>query len=251
MVVIPEGGGVLLERVGAGAGLAGEEPVCGKAVVFGGDAGAVEMGDGADVGDVVPQPCREWSMGRKCWWGSWLTHSIWSGWLVRASMSGARAEVGWRRLGVGPEAGGWDVAVDLGMDLAHGDAERWWPVGRRTGRGSGSTKGGSFQGVEHGLREVVGGGGCLAPWGHAHGSCAMLGARAKWMEASARAQVCCRKVRRVGDKETPVGVNGTKSTHRSTVRASKILRLCEDLVNRVSCRHDQCWGCRLALPVVG
>ena len=52
MVVIPEGGGFLFERVGAGAGLARDEPVFRIAVVFGGGLRAVEVGDGSDVGDV-------------------------------------------------------------------------------------------------------------------------------------------------------------------------------------------------------
>ena len=90
VIVVPERGGVLLERVGAGAGFTGDEPVFGVAVVFGGDLGAVKMGDGADLGEVGPQPWREWSMGRKCFVGRLLTQVIWRGSPQRASMSGAR-----------------------------------------------------------------------------------------------------------------------------------------------------------------
>ncbi len=53
VVVVPERGGVLLEGVEAGSAFAGDEPVGGVAVGFGGDASTVDVGDGADVGDIV------------------------------------------------------------------------------------------------------------------------------------------------------------------------------------------------------
>ena len=53
MVVIPEGGGILLKGIGADTGFAGDEPVIGLAVVFGGGSAAVEMDTGADGGDVA------------------------------------------------------------------------------------------------------------------------------------------------------------------------------------------------------
>ena len=53
MVVVPERGRILLERIGADARLAADEPVFWMAIVFGGGAAAVEVDAGADIGDVA------------------------------------------------------------------------------------------------------------------------------------------------------------------------------------------------------
>jgi hypothetical protein len=53
VVVIPEGGGILLEGVEAGFAFAGDEPVGGVAISLGGYAGTVDVGAGADFGNVA------------------------------------------------------------------------------------------------------------------------------------------------------------------------------------------------------
>ena len=69
MVVVPERGGVLLERIVADAGFAGDEPVFGVAVVLRAGLGAVKWVTVRTSGTSWPQPWREWSMGRKCFGG--------------------------------------------------------------------------------------------------------------------------------------------------------------------------------------
>jgi len=118
MVVIPEGGGVLLEGVGADARFAGDEPVFGISVVFRGDLGAVDVDAGANVGDVAAGAVegvvyREEMLRRE------VVDPFDLKGMTAASLDngteGGRA--------VAPHAGGPDVAMDLMMDLTHGDAE--------------------------------------------------------------------------------------------------------------------------------
>jgi hypothetical protein len=54
VIVIPEGGGLLLERVSADAGFAGDEPVVWRAVVFGRRVAAVKVDAGTHLGEITP-----------------------------------------------------------------------------------------------------------------------------------------------------------------------------------------------------
>ncbi len=128
VVVIPESGGVLLEGIGADAGFAGHEPVFGVAVVFGGDFGAVDVDDGADVGDVVAAAVEGVVDGEKMLGGEVVDP------LDLEGMVGAGLDDGTEGCGaVAPHAGGFDVAMDLMMDLTHGDAEFLGIALRRAG----------------------------------------------------------------------------------------------------------------------
>jgi hypothetical protein len=121
MVVIPEGSGVLLEWVEAGSAFAGDEPVGGIAVGFGGDASAVDVGDGADVGDVVSAAVEAVVDGEKVCGGKVVDPLYFKG------MVGARFDDGReRRWAVAPHARGRYVTVDFSVYLAHGDAEFAW-----------------------------------------------------------------------------------------------------------------------------
>ena len=148
VVVIPERGGVLLERVGADAGLAGDEPVFGVAVVFGGGLGAVKMGGGADVGDVVAAAMEGVVDGKEVLCGEVVDP------LDLEGFAGAgfdeRCEGSWA---VAPHAGGGDVAMDLGVDLLHGDGEGAVAVLERGtdgfGEREGVDEGCEREGVEH------------------------------------------------------------------------------------------------------
>ncbi len=145
VVVIPEGRGVLFERIDAGSALTGDEPVGGVAVGFGGDASAVDVGDGADVGDVVAAAVEAVVDGQKVRGGKVVDPLDFEG------MSRARFDDGSERCwAVAPHAGGWDVAMDLGLYLTHGDAE-FAGVRYAHGLGDGECvdKGGELEDVQH------------------------------------------------------------------------------------------------------
>ncbi len=118
MVVVPERGGVLLKRVGADAGLAGDEPVFGVAIVFGGGLGAVKVGGGADVGHVVAAAVEGVVDGKEVFCGEVIDPADLEG--FAGAGFDERSQGIWA---VAPPAGGGDVAMDLGVDLLHGDGE--------------------------------------------------------------------------------------------------------------------------------
>jgi hypothetical protein len=118
VVVIPEGGGFLLEGIIADAGFAGNEPVFGVSIVFGGDLGTVDVDDGADVGDVVTAAVEGVVDGEKVLRGKVVDPLDLKG-MIAAGLDD-RTESGGT---IAPHAGGFDVAMDLMMDLTHGNAE--------------------------------------------------------------------------------------------------------------------------------
>jgi hypothetical protein len=116
--MVPESGGFLLEGVGAGAGFARREPVLGVAIVGGGNLGAVEVGDGADLGDVGAAAVEAVVDGEEVFYREVVNPGDLEG--FSATSFDERSE------GVGtvaPHACGWDVAVDFGVNLLHGDGE--------------------------------------------------------------------------------------------------------------------------------
>ncbi len=146
VVVIPEGRGVLLEWIDAGAALARNEPVGGVAVGFGGDASAVDVGGGANVGDIVAAAMEAVVDGKKVGGGEVVDP------LDLEGMAGARFDDGSeRRWAVAPHACGRDIAMHFGVDLAHGDAE-FAGVRYAHGLGDGECvdEGGELKDVQHG-----------------------------------------------------------------------------------------------------
>jgi hypothetical protein len=118
VVVIPEGGGNLLKGIGADAGLAGDEPVVGLAVVFGGGSAAVEMDAGADVGDVAAAAVEGVVNGKEVLGGETIDP------FDLERLVGADVDKwGEGCVAVAPHAGGGYIAMNFGVDLAHGDAE--------------------------------------------------------------------------------------------------------------------------------
>src|ERR1700722_19125957 len=156
MVVVPEGGGLLLEGVGAGARVAGGEPVLGVAVVGRRDLGAVEVGDGADVGDVGAAAVEGVVDGEEVPCGEVVDPGDLEGFAATGL-----DERGEGRGAVAPHARGRDVAMNLGVDLLHGDGEGTVAVvecrARRLGQWEGIDEGGGFQRGGNGGR-VAGGG---------------------------------------------------------------------------------------------
>ena len=73
------------KRVGADAGLAGDEPVFGVAVVFGGGLGAVEVGGGADVRYVVAAAVEGVVDGEEMLGGE-VVDPVGSGWARRSGL---------------------------------------------------------------------------------------------------------------------------------------------------------------------
>jgi len=158
VVVIPEGCGVLLERVEGGAGLAGDIPVFGLAVVLGRGAGAVDVDAGADVRNVMAATVKAVVDGEEVLGGK-LVDPLDVEWLVGAGLDERGkggdfgAEAGGVGVGIGPEACGGDVAVDLGVDLAHGDAELLAGAGvEALGERKWVDEGRELERVEHGER---------------------------------------------------------------------------------------------------
>ncbi len=118
VVVVPERCGVLLKRVGAGAGVAGGEPVLGVAVVFGGGLGAVQMGGGADLGDAGAAAVERAVDGEEVFGGQVVDPADLEG--LAGARFDQRAEGGGA---VAPHSGGRDVAMNLGVDLLHREGD--------------------------------------------------------------------------------------------------------------------------------
>jgi hypothetical protein len=158
VVVVPEGGGLLLEGVGAGARLAGGEPVFWVAVVGRRDLGAVEVGDGADVGDVGAAAVEGVVDGEEVCCGKVVDPGD-----LEVFAATGFDEWSEGRGAVAPHACGRDVAMDLGMNLLHRDAEGALAVvecGTRSfGEWQGIDEGRELQRVEHGSRLA----GCVRP----------------------------------------------------------------------------------------
>jgi hypothetical protein len=167
VVVVPESGGVLLHGVAAGVGGAGDEPVFGVAVVLGGSLGAVEMDTGSDLGEIAAAAVEGEIDGKEVPGGEvvdpldleGLAGAGFDEWGERGGGASRRSEVV-----VGPMAAGREVAMDLGMDLAHADAEPLWAGVVAGGDGLGALgqregidKRGEFQSVEHGDPRRLGG----------------------------------------------------------------------------------------------
>jgi hypothetical protein len=133
VVVVPKGGGALLERIVAGQALAGDEPVVGVAVVAGGDACAVDVDDGADVGNILAAAVeavvdREKVLVREAVDPFDPEGFAYAG-LDEGGESGCFA-VRTHEIGVDPQAARGDIAMDLGVDLLHADTElvrAGWP----------------------------------------------------------------------------------------------------------------------------
>ena len=154
VVVVPEGGGVLLEWVDVLDGFAGGVPVFGVAVVFGGDAGAVDMDDGADVGHAGATAMQGVVDGEEMLGGE-VVDPLDVGGDVSAGFDEGAEGVG----AVAPHAGGGDVAMDFGVDFAHGDADGAGAGFEESGGDrQGVDEGRKLEGVEHGDRFAGGGG---------------------------------------------------------------------------------------------
>ncbi len=170
MVVVPESGGILLKRIGADAGLAGDEPVIGVAIVFGGGLGSVEVGGGADVGDVVAASVERVVDGQEVLSGEIVDPTDLDG-LTGACFDDRSEGIG----SVAPPAGGRNITVHLCADLLHGDGEGAAAVLEggtdRFRNGEGIDEGRQLKGVEHWRADtrrvglLVG----VVHAGHAHG----------------------------------------------------------------------------------
>jgi len=118
VVVVPESGGVLLERVSTDAGLAGDKPIFGVTVVFGGGPGAVKVSGGADIGHVVATAMKGVVDGQEVFGGEVVDPTN----LER--LAGARFDERGKCAGtVAPHTGSGDVAMNLGVDLLHVNGE--------------------------------------------------------------------------------------------------------------------------------
>jgi hypothetical protein len=147
VVVVPEGSGVLLVGVVADAAFARDEPVVGVAIVFGGSFGSVDVGDGADVGHVAAAAVKGVVDGKEVLCGEVVDP------LDLEGMAAAGFDNGRERSGaVAPHSGGWEIAVDLGVDLAHGDAKfvRGGGAWGRFRDGEGVNESRKLEDVQHG-----------------------------------------------------------------------------------------------------
>ena len=118
VVVIPEGGCFLLVWVVADTALPRDEPIFGVAVIFGGDLCSVNVGDGADLGDVATAAVKGVIDGEEVGGGEIIEP------LDLEGLSGASFDDGAQGGGaIAPHAGGRKVSVNLGVDLAHLDAK--------------------------------------------------------------------------------------------------------------------------------
>jgi hypothetical protein len=145
VVVVPESGGVLLVGVVADAAFARDEPVVGVAVIIGGNFGSVNVGDGADIGDIVAAAVEGVVDGKEVLCGEVVDP------LDLERTAGASFDDGREGGGaVAPHAGRRDVAVNLRVDLAHGDTKFLRIVAwSRLRDGEGVDEWGEFEDVEH------------------------------------------------------------------------------------------------------
>ncbi len=118
VIVVPEGGCFLLERVGADAGLSRDEPIFWMAVVFGRILSAVQMHAGAYFGDVATAAVEGVVDGEEVPDGEGVHPLDGKG---MASVDVDERSEG--RFSVAPLAGCGDIAMKSGVDLAHDDAE--------------------------------------------------------------------------------------------------------------------------------
>jgi hypothetical protein len=118
VIVIPESGRFLLEGIGGDVGFAGDEPVFREAIVFGGGAAAVEMDARADVGDVMTAAVERVIDGKEV-----LGGEVVDPFDLKRLVSADINEGGEGGVSVAPHPGRGNIAVGLGLDFAHGDAE--------------------------------------------------------------------------------------------------------------------------------
>ena len=84
----------------------------------------MEVGDGADVGDIGAAAVEAVVDGKEVLGGELVNPLNLEGLVGAGFNEGSESGgIGIGGFGVGPEAGGWEVAVDFGVGLAHGDAE--------------------------------------------------------------------------------------------------------------------------------
>ena len=195
VVVVPEGGGILLQGIVRDFGVAGGEPVFGVAVALGARLGAMDVDDGTDLGDVLAGAVQGVVDGEEVLGGE-VVDPVDVERLVGANLEGGAEGVG----AVAPHAGDGHVPVDLGVDLAHGDGERGSTVmeggGDNRRDGKGIDEGREGQRVEHGRRDVrrIRSGSCGAGAlvilrrlaGHRHGGRA--GSALRWRARSGEAE---------------------------------------------------------------
>ena len=118
MIVIPQRGSFLVERIVACPALARNEPVFRIAIVFRWNFGAVQMGDGAYFGHIFAAAVERVVDRQEVARGK-VVDPLNIEWLTPAGFDERRK----RARAVAPLTRGRDIAVDLRVNLLHGDSE--------------------------------------------------------------------------------------------------------------------------------
>jgi hypothetical protein len=118
VVVIPKRGGFLFQRIVTSSALSGRKPVFGVAIVFGGNLRAVEVSDGANIWNIGAATVERVIDGKEMFGGEIVDPRYFER-FTAASFDE------WRESGgaVAPHAGHRYIAMNLRVDLLHGDSK--------------------------------------------------------------------------------------------------------------------------------